>query len=61
MSLSSMTDRVTDSVAVAAVASPVWLPALQQVSEVAALLLPIGGLLWLAVQAFFFIRNQRRK
>lgn len=61
MSLSSMTDRVTDSVAVAAVASPVWLPALQQVSEVAALLLPIGGLVWLVIQAFFFIRNQRRK
>lgn len=41
---------VTDTGAVAAIASPIWLPALHQLSEVAALLLPIAGVLWLVVQ-----------
>ena len=37
----------TDAVAVAAVASPIWL---EHVSQGAALVLPILGCLWLAVQ-----------
>lgn len=36
--------------AVAAVVSPWWLPSLHTVSEVAALVLPIMGVLWLCVQ-----------
>lgn len=40
-------EGVTDVIAVGAVASPLWL---HQVSEVAALLLPIAGFIWLAVQ-----------
>ena len=41
---------VTDTGAVAALASPLWLPALHTASEVAALILPILGATWLAVQ-----------
>jgi hypothetical protein len=41
---------VTDTGAIAAIASPLWLPALHTASEVAALILPILGATWLAVQ-----------
>jgi hypothetical protein len=38
------------TVAGAALTSPVWLPALHTISEVAALLFPILGGVWFAVQ-----------
>jgi hypothetical protein len=41
---------VTDTGAVAAIVSPWWLPALHSVSDVAALILPILGVLWLCLQ-----------
>ncbi len=41
---------VTDTGALAALVSPWWLPALQEVSRDAALILPVLGALWLAVQ-----------
>lgn len=41
---------VTDTGAVAAIVSPWWLPALHSVSDVAALVLPILGVLWLCLQ-----------
>ncbi len=41
---------MTDTGAVAAIVSPWWLPALHDVSSIAALLLPIAGVVWLAVQ-----------
>lgn len=41
---------VTDTGAIAAIASPWWLPALHDVSQVAAFLLPIVGVVWLVVQ-----------
>lgn len=43
-------EMVTDTGAVAAIASPWWLPALHSWSEVAAQVLPIAGVIWLAVQ-----------
>lgn len=43
-------DRATDAVAVAGATSPIWLPALSNISQVAALLLPILGAVWLIVQ-----------
>lgn len=52
-------ERSTDSVAIAAVASPIWLPGLQQVSEIAALLLPIAGVIWLGVQIYYHIKKNR--
>ncbi len=51
---------VTDTGAVAAIASPWWLPALHQVSDVAALLLPIAGVTWLVVQIVVKIMQARR-
>lgn len=50
---------MTDTGAIAAIASPIWLPALHQVSEVAALLLPIAGVIWLVVQIGVKIYNRR--
>lgn len=45
-----MHDTLTTATAGAAVASPLWLPSLQTISEVASILLPILGALWLIVQ-----------
>lgn len=43
-------ERTTTAIAAGAVATPVWLPSLKDASEVAGLLLPIAGLIWLIVQ-----------
>ena len=43
-------ETITDTGAVAALASPLWLPALHTASEVAALILPILGASWLVIQ-----------
>ena len=51
---------VTDTGAVAAIVSPWWLPALHQVSDVAALLLPIAGVIWLVVQVVVKIQQARQ-
>lgn len=51
---------VTDTGAIAAIASPWWLPALHQVSDVAALLLPIAGVIWLVVQIVVKIQQHKR-
>lgn len=48
--MNEMVDKATNYVAAGAVASPWWLPSLAEVSETAALLLPIAGLLWIGVQ-----------
>lgn len=45
-----MGDHLTNWLATLAVLSPVWLPFLMDVSQIAALLLPILGGLWLLVQ-----------
>lgn len=50
-------DRVTDTVAVGAVASPLWL---NQMSEISQLLLPIAGLLWLLIQIVLHIHRDRK-
>ena len=44
------TENITNGVATGAVASPVWLPWLMETSQVAGLLLPIFGVIWLLVQ-----------
>jgi hypothetical protein len=44
---------ITDTTGVIAIASPWWLPWLQEISEVSALLLPIFGILWIATQIGF--------
>lgn len=54
------TEKITTWVAAGAVVSPAWLPSLQATSQVAALLLPIFGVIWLAVQIYFKVREYRR-
>jgi hypothetical protein len=47
-----MNDRVTDAVALTAISSWWWLPDFANLSQIAASLTPIFGLLWLAMQIF---------
>jgi hypothetical protein len=42
-------ERATGAIALASIASPLWLA---HVSEIAALLLPIAGVIWLLVQSY---------
>lgn len=53
-------DRSTDVVAGAAVMSPIWLPWLQQTSEIAGLLVPILGAVWLLVQILGYIKRKEK-
>jgi hypothetical protein len=48
-------------VAAGAVASPVWLPSLQTVSEAAAMWAPIIGIVWLVLQIGFFLYGKLKK
>lgn len=57
--MNSTVERSTDVIAAAGVTSPVWLPGLYEVSEVAALLLPIAGVIWLGVQIYYHIKKNR--
>jgi Na+/alanine symporter len=54
-------DRVTDGVAVSAVTSPVWLPGLQQLSELSGLVVPILGAIWLIIQIVGYLHSKRKK
>lgn len=54
-----MIDRVTNTVAAGAVFSPWWMPSLSELSQTAALLLPILGVIWLAVQIIAKIVSRR--
>lgn len=55
-----MIDHTTTSIASAAVASPLWLPSLKDVSDTAALLLPILGAAWLVTQIVTKLLERRR-
>lgn len=52
-------DRATDAVAYGAVTSPLWLPTLSDISQVASTMLPIFGLLWIIVQIYFKFREKK--
>lgn len=54
-------EGITNKAAGAAIFSPFWLPSLQTVSETAALLLPIFGVTWFAVQIVTKIVETRRR
>lgn len=45
-----MMEKTTNAIAVGAVGSPWWVPSLSDVSQMAAELLPICGVVWLIVQ-----------
>lgn len=59
----SLTPMETTNITIAstAVTSPAWLPWLQNVSEVAAMLAPILGAIWLIVQIYSKISEHIRK
>jgi hypothetical protein len=52
-------ERATDAIAAAAVASPIWLPILETVSQVAGLLLPIVGLGWLVARVAYWCGHDK--
>jgi membrane protein YdbS with pleckstrin-like domain len=52
---------VTDVGAVAALASPYWLPILQEISEVAGLIVPILGAVWLIIQISHYLYRIHKK
>lgn len=52
--------KTTTGVAVAGVASPVWLPSLADVSHAAAQLVPIASLVWLILQIIRHLRSKRK-
>ena len=54
-------ERTTNAIAAGAAASPWWLPKLADISQTAALLLPIAGLLWLVIQIVTKITERRSK
>ncbi len=54
-------DGLNNSIATAAVASPFWLPWLSQASELAGLLLPIAGLVWLIIQIVGYLTKKDKK
>lgn len=56
-----MINGTTNVVAGAAVATPIWLPWLTSVSQVAALLLPIAGLTWLVIQMTNYFLTKDKK
>lgn len=56
-----MHDTITTAGATAAVISPFWLPWLNTTSEIASVILPILGVLWLVVQIVAKVREFRRR
>lgn len=51
-------DKLTNTIAAASVVSPWWLPSLNDVSQTAAALLPIAGLLWILFQFYWRISGR---
>lgn len=56
-----MNNEMTNVTAGAALVSPWWLPALQDVSSLASIVLPILGAAWLIVQIVAKVIEVRRK
>lgn len=55
-----MIQNTNNAIAGAAIVSPWWLPGLQHWSEVAGLLLPIAGLIWLVIQIVGYLYKHKR-
>jgi len=53
----TVSEKATTWLAASAVVSPAWLPPLESMSEIAGDLLPILGVIWLAVQIGFKVRE----
>lgn len=54
-----MIEKATNTIAAGAVVSPWWMSSLADISQTAALLLPIAGLLWLLIQIWYKITEKR--
>lgn len=54
-------ESANKATAIAAVASPWWLPTLHTMSDVAALALPIMGVLWLCVQIVIALYRVKKR
>ena len=54
-------ERITTASAVGALASPLWLPSLADVSQGCATVAPILGVIWLLFQIGLKIRDEWRK
>lgn len=54
-------EKITTASAVGAVASPLWLPSLADVSQACAAIAPILGVAWLLFQFVLKIRDELRK
>lgn len=52
-----MTTQITNAVATSMAVSPLWLDGLQQISNIAAIMTPILGCVWLGIQIFYKIRE----
>lgn len=59
--LETVLTNTTHVVAAGAITSPVWLPSLAQISNFAATLTPIFGLIWLTMQMVRAIIKWRQK
>jgi hypothetical protein len=60
-STEKLVERTTDGLAVGAVSSWLWLPSLNQLSDISAQLLPIVGLVWLVIQMVYYLQARFRR
>ena len=56
-----MNNHITNGVTTAAIAWPWWRYALEAISDLASLILPAMGVIWLAVQIWAKIKTIRKK
>ena len=53
-------DKISYIVSAGAITSVGWLPTLEEISSIAALLLPIIGIIWLIVQIIYKIKTRNK-
>lgn len=59
--LAFLASRPTENgTAIGAITSPVWLPAVSDVSRIAAEILPIVGVVWIVIQMIYFFKDHNR-
>jgi hypothetical protein len=56
-----LNEKITTASAIGAVATPWWLPTLNQVSQVCATIAPILGVAWLVIQIVLKIHDLRKR
>lgn len=61
MGATTVTEKITTASAWGAVASPLWLPSLQDISQICATVAPILGVAWLLFQFGLRIRDELKR